>query len=134
MATSILLLPGLRHGVVTPPPSKSHLHRLLIADFLAGGRDRFEYSPGDSADIAATRCPVFALNGERDWQVISSLNLTAIERNLPKSKNNVTKEYPGLNHLFQHCTTGSMNEYRKIEETIAPEVLSDIAEWINGLK
>ncbi len=55
MATSILLLPGLRHGKVMPPPSKSHLHRLLIADFLAGGRDRFEYSPGDSADIAATR-------------------------------------------------------------------------------
>jgi len=26
-----------------------------------------------------------------------------------------------------------MNEYRQIEETIAPEVLSDIAEWINGL-
>ena len=91
-----------------------------------------DYDP--AADIAATRCPVFALNGERDWQVISSLNLTAIERNLPKSKNNVTKEYPGLNHLFQHCTTGSMNEYREIEETIAPEVLSDIAEWINGLK
>ena len=90
-----------------------------------------DYDP--AADIAATRCPVFALNGDRDWQVISSLNLTAIERLLPKSKKNVTKEYPGLNHLFQHCTTGLMNEYRQIEETIAPEVLSDIAEWINGL-
>ena len=90
-----------------------------------------DYDP--AADIAATRCPVFALNGDRDWQVISSLNLTAIERLLPKSKRNVTKEYTGLNHLFQHCTTGLMNEYRQIEETIAPEVLSDIAEWINGL-
>ena len=91
-----------------------------------------DYDP--AADIAATRCPVFALNGDHDWQVISSLNLTAIERLLPKSKKNVTKEYPGLNHLFQHCTIGLMNEYRQIEETIAPEVLSDIAEWINGLK
>ena len=90
-----------------------------------------DYDP--AADIAATRCPVFALNGDHDWQVISSLNLTAIKRLLPKSKKNVTKEYPGLNHLFQHCTTGLMNEYRQIEETIAPEVLSDIAEWINGL-
>ena len=91
-----------------------------------------DYDP--SADIAATRCPVFALNGDRDWQVISSLNLTAIERLLPKSKKNLIKEYPGLNHLFQHCTTGLMNEFRQIEETISPEVLSDIAEWINGLK
>jgi hypothetical protein len=91
-----------------------------------------DYAP--SADIAATRCPVFALNGDRDSQVISSLNLTAIQRLLPKSKNNLTKEYPGLNHLFQHCTTGIVNEYRQIEETISPEVLSDIAEWINRLK
>lgn len=91
-----------------------------------------DYDP--SADIAATRCPVFALNGDRDWQVISSLNLTAIERLLPKSKNNLTKEYPGLNHLFQHSAGGQPREYRQIEETIAPEVLSDIANWINDLK
>ena len=91
-----------------------------------------DYDP--SANIAATRCPVFALNGDRDCQVISSLNLTAIERLLPKSKHNLTKEYPGLNHLFQHSTTGQPTEYRQIEETISPEVLSDIAEWINKLE
>ncbi len=91
-----------------------------------------DYDP--SADIAATRCPVFALNGDRDWQVISSLNLTAIERLLPKSKNNLTKEYPGLNHLFQHSATGQPGEYRQIKETISPEVLSDIANWINSLE
>ena len=90
------------------------------------------YDP--SANIAATRCPVFALNGERDFQVISSLNLTAIQRLLPKSDKNLIKEYPGLNHLFQHCTTGLMNEYRQIEETISPEVLSDSAKWINSIK
>ena len=91
-----------------------------------------DYDP--SADIAATRCPVFALNGDRDCQVVASQNLTAIRRLLPKSKKNLTKEYPGLNHLFQHCTTGLVTEYRLIEETIAPEVLSDMAEWINALK
>ena len=90
------------------------------------------YDP--SANIAATHCPVFALNGDHDWQVISSLNLTAIQRLLPKSKKNLIKEYLGLNHLFQHSTTGLHNEYRQIEETISPEVLSDIAQWINGLK
>ena len=91
-----------------------------------------DYDP--SADIAATRCPVFALNGDRDCQVISSQNLTAIQRLLPKSKRNLVKEYPGLNHLFQHCQTGLVNEYAQIEETISPEVLSDIANWINELK
>ena len=91
-----------------------------------------DYDP--SANIAATRCPVLALNGDRDCQVISSQNLTAIERLLPKSKQHLIKEYPGLNHLFQHCTTGLVAEYSQIEETISPEVLSDIVHWINSLK
>jgi len=90
-----------------------------------------DYDP--SEDIRQTRCPVFALNGERDCQVISSQNLEAIQRLLPSSEKNLIKEYPALNHLFQHCTTGLVTEYGQIEETIAPEVLNDIAEWLRGL-
>jgi hypothetical protein len=90
-----------------------------------------DYDPSD--DIRQTRCPVFALNGERDCQVISSQNLTAIQKLLPKLKQNLIKEYPALNHLFQQSTTGLVAEYGQIEETISPEVLSDIAQWINGL-
>jgi 3-phosphoshikimate 1-carboxyvinyltransferase len=63
------LASGQRKGTVTPPPSKSHLHRLLIAYFLAGGRDRLEYSPDDSADIAATRRCLRALAGDTDEPV-----------------------------------------------------------------
>ena len=91
-----------------------------------------DYNPSDN--IRKTLCPVFALNGDRDCQVISSQNLTAIERLLPKSTQNQIKEYPGLNHLVQHCTTGLPTEYGEIEETISPEVLKDIAKWINSLK
>ena len=90
-----------------------------------------DYDP--SADIKSTHCPVFAINGNRDCQVISLQNLTAIEQLLPKTKMNRVKEYHGLNHLFQHCSTGNTNEYRQIEETISAKVLSDIAEWIKGL-
>ena len=90
-----------------------------------------DYDPAD--DIRKTRCPVFALNGESDVQVIASQNLTAIQQLLPKSKKNLVKVYPGLNHLFQHCTTGLITEYGQIEETISPEVLSDIVQWMKGL-
>ena len=91
-----------------------------------------DYDPSD--DIRKTRCPAFALNGDNDTQVISSQNLTAIQQLLPKSKKNLVKVYPGLNHLFQHCTTGLPDEYGQIEETISPEVLQDIAQWVNSLK
>lgn len=84
-------------------------------------------------DIQGTRCPVFAINGDKDVQVVSSLNLKGIEKALSKNKKNLVKEYPGLNHLFQHCTTGLPTEYAGIEETISEEVLGDIATWINGL-
>ena len=91
-----------------------------------------DYDPSD--DIRQTRCPVFALNGNRDCQVISTLCLPAFQRLLPTSKKNRIKQYPGLNHLFQHSATGVPTEYGEIEETISPEVLSDIAEWINSIK
>ena len=90
-----------------------------------------DYDP--TADIHKTRCPVFALNGDHDTQVISTQNLTAIQCLLSSSKRHLTKEYPALNHLFQHCTLGVPTEYGQIEETIAPEVLSDIAQWIQSL-
>ena len=90
-----------------------------------------DYDPTNN--IRKTRCPVFALNGDRDCQVIASQNLTAIRQLLPKSKKNLVKEYHGLNHLFQHSTTGLPAEYGQIEETISPEVLQDIAQWINSL-
>lgn len=90
-----------------------------------------DYDPSDN--IRKTRCPVFALNGDRDCQVISSLCLPALKVLLPSSKKHLIKEYKGLNHLFQHCTTGLPNEYGQIEETISPEVLSDIAGWIKLL-
>ena len=87
-----------------------------------------DYDP--SGDITKTLCPVMAINGERDVQVISSLNLIGIKGHLTENPKNFVKEYPALNHLFQHCTTGNVSEYRMIEETISPEVLEDIARFI----
>ena len=90
------------------------------------------YDP--TADIAAVKCPVMAINGDKDCQVISSLNLPSIRQLLQSNRHNIIKEYPSLNHLFQHCQTGLPTEYGNIEETISPEVLTDIVEWINRVK
>ena len=98
-----------------------------------------EYDP--AADIAATRCPVFALNGSLDKQVLPESNLNAIREILTGNTSHstlhtshFTKIYPSLNHLFQHAKTGATTEYNAIEETISEEVLRDIAEWIGALK
>ncbi len=49
------LAPGPRVGEIVAPPSKSHAHRLLIANFLAGDRAALADAAGDSADVVATK-------------------------------------------------------------------------------
>ncbi|MGM0620940.1 MAG: alpha/beta hydrolase family protein [Bacteroidota bacterium] len=82
--------------------------------------------------LRRVKCPVLALNGEKDLQVPPKQNLPAIEKALTEggNPNFKTMELDNLNHLFQHCETGAISEYGQIEETISPEVLEIMTEWI----
>lgn len=82
--------------------------------------------------LQKTNCPVLALNGEKDTQVLAEKNLEAIKLALEKGRNfkSETKSYPNLNHLFQESETGNVDEYVKIEQTISPQVLEDITNWL----
>ena len=91
-----------------------------------------QYDP--RKDIVNIHCPVMAVNGQLDAQVLPASNLGTLRELLPSNGQTVIKEYKGLNHLFQHCTLGSVAEYNLIEETVSEEVLKDVAEWIARLK
>lgn len=82
--------------------------------------------------LSKVKCPVLAINGEKDLQVPPKENLSAIEEALKTggNQNYTIKEFPGFNHLFQTAQTGLPAEYAKIEETISPEVLKIISDWI----
>ena len=81
------------------------------------------------------KIPVLALNGELDVQVDAEQNITAIANTLEQGGNQYVTIHriPDLNHLFQHATTGLVNEYAVIEETISPVVLELIKNWILSL-
>lgn len=81
--------------------------------------------------LSKIKCPVLALNGTKDTQVDCTANTIQLERGLTNCKHTI-KKVDGVNHLFQHCTTGNVIEYQQIEETIAPEVLQTITGWINS--
>lgn len=85
-----------------------------------------------TGDLEKVKCPVLALNGEKDIQVDAAMNLTAIQQRITENGNKkvTTKAYPNLNHLFQTCQKGTLAEYGELEETINPEVLKDMTEWI----
>lgn len=89
-----------------------------------------KYDPTEA--IVKTNCPALLLNGSKDLQVVASQNLPAYEKIISEyGKANMTlHEMPDLNHLFQHCETGSPNEYFTIDETISPEVLEMIVKFV----
>ena len=86
-----------------------------------------------SASLSGITCPVMALNGTKDTQVQCDRNIAALEAGLPSNSRSVIRAEDGLNHLFQHCVTGEVSEYKSIEETFSPEVLSEMIAWIKTL-
>ncbi|MGP1420133.1 MAG: alpha/beta hydrolase family protein [Tannerella sp.] len=92
------------------------------------------YDPAPT--LRKVACPVLALNGTKDTQVAAQSNLSAIRKALEEGGNTdvTVRELPGLNHLFQECTTGALNEYATIEQTFSPLALEIIVAWIKERK
>jgi len=88
------------------------------------------YDPAPA--LARVRCPVLAIGGERDLQVLPDQNLPAIDAALTQGGNadHAVVRLAGLNHLLQSARTGLPAEYAQIEETMAPAALDAITAWI----
>ena len=88
--------------------------------------------------LGSVKCSVMALNGTKDTQVDCDRNLSLLRQGLSggytfadESSVNVVKAEIGLNHLFQHCRTGEVSEYKEIEETFSPDVLTEMITWLH---
>lgn len=101
---------------------KQQMDMPWMQHFLA--LDPAEYLP-------RVKCPMLAINGDRDCQVLAKPNLQRIKALCPHAD---CRTLPGLNHLFQHSTTGSPDEYILIEKSFAPEALKLLADWILKIK
>lgn len=88
------------------------------------------YDPATA--LRKVTCPVLAINGSLDKQVLPDQNLPAIRKALEQAGNKHFEidELPGVNHLFQTAKTGSPAEYAQIEETMSPVALEKISDWI----
>lgn len=88
------------------------------------------FDPFDA--LTQVKCPVLALNGDKDLQVPSKENLQRIEEALRTGGNThfFIQELPSLNHLFQTANTGLPEEYETLSETIAPAALEVMKKWI----
>ena len=110
-----------------PPAALQAQLRTLVSPWF---RDYIDYDPAPA--LQKMSCPVLGLSGQKDLQIPSPENLLNIQKALQDGGNKdfLTTELPGLNHLFQHAPTGSPGEYGGIEETMAPEALNAISDWV----
>jgi pimeloyl-ACP methyl ester carboxylesterase len=84
--------------------------------------------------LSEVRCPVLALNGDKDVLVSAQDNAPLLSSSLEQGGNRdaMVRVLPGLNHMFQTAKTGAMEEAGQIEETFAPSTLQLIADWITA--
>jgi hypothetical protein len=93
-------------------------------------RQFIDYDP--EPVLEKLQCPVLALSGDRDLQVDSTENVPLLRKASDASENKdfTVVKISGVNHLFQTAQSGSPALYGAIEETIAPEVLAAIGNWV----
>jgi pimeloyl-ACP methyl ester carboxylesterase len=110
--------------------SDKNIAALASRMFMPWMRYFIKYDP--STTLTKLKMPVLAMNGEKDVQVSAPENLAGFQKYLTQAGNKDFKivSFPGLNHMFQTADTGSPAEYVTIEETIAPEALKVMTDWI----
>lgn len=99
------------------------------ADFLTTPWYRYFIMLDPAPSLRLVRCPVLALNGEKDANVSAAVNLPAIKAALVQSPDVTTTALPGLNHIFQTVGSHRPTDYGAIDETMAPVALATIVDW-----
>lgn len=117
-----------QHNINLPQPV---IAKLSESDAMESAWFRKFITIRPSDYIKEIACPTLVINGTLDTQVDADSNLALMASLLPQAR---ISRVEGLNHLLQTAQTGEVSEYASIEETISPEALSIITEFIKGLK
>lgn len=89
------------------------------------------YDP--SEDYEQLQVPVLSLFGGLDHQVTIDQNKDRVENALLKSgTNSQFITFNRANHFFQKATSGSRDEYGKLEKKFVDNFLEEISDWIIG--
>ena len=84
--------------------------------------------------IAKMRCPLLAIGGEKDCQVLAEANLSAIKRVCKKNRVKCSiVQLKDINHLGQVCQTGAVEEYATLGQAPDNTVLESLANWLDSL-
>lgn len=80
--------------------------------------------------LAKVQVPILIMIGEKDLQVPAIPNFAKAKVALASNPKVRYEQLPGLNHLFQTATVGTMDEYVTISETFNPAALELMTTWL----
>jgi len=75
-------------------------------------------------------CDILMIQGSKDQQIDAIGTAKLVEKMNQTGVGITYREFPGLNHLLQHCTTCDVSEYFNLDETTAMEVMSFVGNWL----
>lgn len=93
---------------------------------------RFFLSYDPAPTLEKVKCPVLALDGSKDMDVVAEQNIPALKAALRRAHNHdvTARILPRLNYMFQTAKTGFGAEYEILPETMSPVALDLIGAWI----
>ncbi len=85
--------------------------------------------------LSKLKIPILALNGDKDTDVVSKINLSGIRNTLKKSGNDNFKilELKNVNHFFQVSKDNKIESLYFNKETFSKIALKEIYQWIEKL-
>jgi dienelactone hydrolase len=98
---------------------------------IAYWRDLQDNNPVD--DVKKLDLPILILQGERDYQVLESIDFKGWKTALSNRTNATFKLFPGLNHLFIAGEGKSTPQEYTIEGHVDEEVINTIIQWIRKI-
>jgi len=84
--------------------------------------------------VPLVTCPVFAIYGAKDVQAPAVENAAAARALVGRlgKENWEVQEIDEMNHAFQRCATGMPDEYARIDQVMADEVVDEVTAWIES--
>ena len=91
---------------------------------------RYWWSYDLTKSLRALTCPALAVFAGRDLQTPPHHHLPNVRKALAANPRASLVVLPDLNHFLQTARTGAVSEYGDIDETLAPEVIDTVCDWI----
>jgi dipeptidyl aminopeptidase/acylaminoacyl peptidase len=88
----------------------------------------FKVTP--SAELVQLKLPILVLQGKLDQQISYTQSENVVKVLQTVGRNIQIELFENHNHLLQHCKTGNVNEYFDNQESISPDVLEAMVNWL----